>query len=360
MDRDISLRVFLARARTRGLPNTVRVLRFSLLQFLRCSTPRKLANFALAKVQKWLRRDRLISMPYRYFIDPLNVCNLRCPLCPTGRGELRRPRGKMSLEDFKRIMDQIAPYAYSVELYNWGEPFLHPQIFEMIRYASERKISVQLSSNLNYFDEEMAEQAVASDLARLLVSVDGATQETYEKYRRGGRLEVVLRNLRLLVEAKRRAGSFTPFITLRTLINRYNEHELDQLRQLAADLGVDSFSTGPIFVNTRDRRQVEEWLPEDERLSYYDYSVEHLENIWHCADLWENLTINWDGGIAPCCWLQDPVHDFDNAFTKPLREIWNGNVYVSSRRVFSLGGSRKGPVQTICTRCKGHPEYLIY
>jgi len=266
----------------------------------------------------------------------------------------------MNLEDFKRIVDQIAPYAYYVELYNWGEPFLHPQIFDMIRYASERKISVQLSSNLNYFSEEMAEQAVASGLTRLLVSVDGATQETYEKYRCGGRLEVVLHNLRLLVKAKCQAGSSTPFITLRTLINRYNEHELDQVRQLAVDLGVDSFSTGPIFVNTSDREQVEEWLPEDEHLSYYDYSAEHLENVWPCADLWESCTINWDGGIAPCCWLQDSSYDFDNAFTKPLREIWNGEFYVSSRRVFSLGGPREGPVQTICTRCKGRPEYLIY
>jgi MoaA/NifB/PqqE/SkfB family radical SAM enzyme len=360
MFRGINLRVFLARARTRGLANTVRVLRFSLLQFLRCSTPRKLANLVLAKVQKWLRRDRLISMPYRYYIDPLNVCNLRCPLCPTGRGELQRPRGKMSLEDFKRLIDQIAPYAYSVELYNWGEPFLHSQIFDMIRYASERKISVQLSSNLNYFSEEMAKQAVTSGLARLLVSVDGATQETYERYRRGGRLEVVIRNLRLLVEAKHRADSSTPFITFRTLINRYNEHEIDQLRHMAADLEVDSFSTGPIFVNTRNKEQVEEWLPEDERLSYYDYSAEHLENVWHCADLWESFTINWDGGIAPCCWLQDPAHDFDNAFTKPLQEIWNGEAYVSSRRVFSLGGPREGSRQTICTRCKGRPEYLIY
>jgi len=354
----LRLRLILARVRTRGLPG--KVLGFSLLQFLRCSTPRKLTNFALAKVQKWLRRDRLISMPYRYFIDPMNVCNLRCPLCPTGRGELRRVQGRMNLEDFKRIVDQIVPYAYSVELYNWGEPFLHPQIFDMIRYARERRISVQLSSNLNYFSEEMAKQVVASGLTRLLVCVDGVTQETYEKYRRGGRLEVVLRNLHLLVEAKRWADSSTPFITLRTLINRYNEHELDQLRQLAADVGVNSFSTGPIYINTRDREQVEEWLPEDERLSYYDYSAEHLENVWRCAVLWESCTINWDGSIAPCCWLQDPAHDFDNAFTKPLREIWNGQAYVSSRRAFSFGGPRKGPVQTICTRCKGRPEYLIY
>ena len=186
----LRLRMILARVRTRGLPG--KVLRFNLLQFLRCSTPRKFANFVLSKVQKWLRRDCLISMPYRYYIDPTNLCNLRCPLCPTGRMELQRPRGRMNLEDFKRIVDQIAPYAYYVELYNWGEPFLHPQIFDMIRYASERKISVQLSSNLNYFNEEMAEQAVASGLTRLLVSVDGATQETYEKYRCGGRLEVVL------------------------------------------------------------------------------------------------------------------------------------------------------------------------
>lgn len=347
-----------ARSLNRGLKNTLRVNRFWLSQFVEHSTPRKVLNAFLAKSQKYLKRDKVRGMPYRYTIDPLNVCNLRCPLCPTGLGTLGRKSGKMELEKFQGIIDQIEPYAYLAELYNWGEPFLHPQIFEMIRYASERKISVRMSSNLNRFNAEMARQTVESGLDALTVSVDGATQETYEKYRRKGNLENVLDNIRLLVEEKRRQGSSKPFIVFRMLINRYNEHEIADMRQIAEGLGVDAFNTGTTYVDTNDRAQVEEWLPTVEELSYYDYSAEKIENVWHCSDLWESVTINWDGGLAPCCWLHDQNNDLDNVFERPLKDIWNGDAYISSRRVFAFGGPKDGPVETICTVCKGRPQYL--
>jgi MoaA/NifB/PqqE/SkfB family radical SAM enzyme len=351
-------RLLKARTKNRGLRNTWRLAAFQIHQFLDHSTPLKVANMMAAKIQKLLRRDKVWGMPYRYNIDPTNVCNLRCPLCPTGLGVLGRERGLMDLASFKKLIDQIAPYAYLVELYNWGEPFLHPQIFEMIQYASLKRIGVRLSSNLNRYNREMAYKTVASGLDAIIVSIDGATQETYEKYRRGGKLERVLNNVRLLVEAKNEAGSRLPFITLRMLINRYNESEIDQVRALAIELGVDAFTTGTLFVDTTDKKQIDEWLPVNGELSYYDYSAEKLETIWHCADLWESMTINWDGGLAPCCFLHKKVHDYENAFNRSLKDIWNGDAYISSRRVFSLGGSKRGPVNTICTTCKGRPLYL--
>jgi MoaA/NifB/PqqE/SkfB family radical SAM enzyme len=318
----------------------------------------KVVNVVAAKAQKWLKREKVWGMPYRYTIDPLNVCNLRCPLCPTGLGTLGRERGKMTPEQFYGLIDQVAPYAYSVEMYNWGEPFLHPQIFEMIKYASSKRIAVRLSSNMNRFSPEMAMKAVQSGLDAVLVSVDGATQEVYEKYRRGGNLERVLENVRMLVDAKKKAGSRTPFITLRMLVNKYNEDQIESMRQIADDLDVDAFTLGTTFVDTTDPKQIEEWLPKDEALSYYDYSSEKLENVWHCADLWESVTINWDGGLAPCCWLHEKGHDYENVYDRPLKEIWNGEAYVSSRRVFAFGGPKDGPVETICTVCKGRPLYL--
>jgi MoaA/NifB/PqqE/SkfB family radical SAM enzyme len=351
-------RVVTARSLTRGAHYSLRLATYHIRLFIQHITPLKLVNMLGAKAQKWLKRDRVWGMPYRYVIDPLNICNLRCPLCPTGLGILARERGRMSLENFKALIDQIIPYAYLVELYNLGEPFLHPQIFEMIAYASSKRIALRLSTNLNRFNREMAEKTVASGLDAMIVSVDGATQEIYEKYRRGGNLERVLSNIRLLVEEKRKAGSRTPFITLRMLVNRYNEGEINALREIASELDVDAFTIGTLFVDTTDRGQVEEWLPRREELSFYDYSAEKLENVWHCADLWESVTINWDGGLAPCCWLHQKKHDYENAFDRPLKAIWNGDAYVSSRRVFAFGGSKPGPVTTICTVCKGRPLFL--
>jgi len=351
-------RLILSRFSSRGWMYSIRVLFFYVRLLVVYSTPQKIINAAGCKIQKWMRRDMVWGMPYRYTIDPLNICNLHCPLCPTGLGILGREKGKMSLDNFKALIDQIASYAYIVEMYNWGEPFLHGDIFDMIHYAHSRKMAVRLSTNLNRFNQEMAIETIKSGLDAINISVDGVTQETYERYRRGGKLSKVIDNIKTLVEEKENAKSHTPFITLRMLVNRYNEHEISRMRELAKILKVDAFSIGTTFVDTTNGDQVKEWLPLSEAYSSYDYSSDQPENVWHCADLWESVTINWDGGLAPCCWLHQKGHDFENAFDHPIKIIWNGDAYQSSRRVFAFRGPKEGTISTICTRCKGKPLYL--
>jgi MoaA/NifB/PqqE/SkfB family radical SAM enzyme len=302
----------------------------------------------------------MVGMPISYFIDPINVCNLRCPLCPTGRREQARRAGRMALEDLQRVIDEVAPFAYRLELYNWGEPLFHPNIFDMIEYASQRRISVGLSSNLNHMDAGMARRLVESGLSQLVVSIDGATQETYSAYRRQGDLSKVLKNLQLLLEFKRTLNSSSPFIIWRMLVGKHNEHEVEMVRDMAYSTEVDSFSIGALYVNTNDPEQVDQWLPTDTTYSPYNQSSGKLENTWSCHELWESMVINWDGGVAPCCWLHDPQHDFASVATQSVREIWNSPSYVSARRV--IGRRRKSPddVPTICHRCRGHPDYLEY
>lgn len=353
-----NLRLLVARTRNRGLSNSVRLLRYHAHHFVRYNTFPKMINLVAVKSQKWLKFDRVKGMPYRYNIDPSNICNLKCPVCPTGLGTIGRERGRIDFDNYKKIVDQISRYAYVLELYNWGEPFLHPLIFDMIDYAHQKRVSVRLSSNMNYFSQKMAARAVSSGLDRLLVSIDGSTQEVYEKYRRGGKLTRVLENVQLLAEEKRRQKSPYPFILVRMLVNRYNEAQVDDMRRIAHEIGADAFSTGGFFIDTTDPAQIQEWLPTDEAQSFYDYSAEKKENVWHCSDLWESMTINWEGGVAPCCWLHQKKNDFENALEKPIAEIWNGEAYISSRRVFALGGSKEGPRKTICSVCKGRPLYL--
>lgn len=346
----------LRRIKCCGLYGTVRKTQFFLLQFLRNSTPQKMINFGLAKIGKTLRWDRVRNMPYRYTIDPINLCNLRCPLCPTGLGILKRPRGRMRLEDFKRLIDEIAPWAYLVDLYNWGEPFLHPDIFEMIRYACESRIVVRLSSNLNHFDRQMAIQTVQSGLHCIVVSIDGATEETYQRYRRHGSLEVVLRNLRYLAEARKSCDADKPLIIVRMLVNRYNEKEIQTLRQMVLGVGADLFAVGDLFIDTFSAEQRKEWLPANPVYSSYQYT--NIQNTWHCSDLWESMTVNWDGGVVPCCWIHNAAYDFGNVFESSVYDIWNGDSYVTARRSLS----HKNPIanfrKVICTECQGHPHYL--
>lgn len=352
------LRLLRGRTSKRGFQNNLILAKHYLENFFEHTTPLKFANMLGAKAQKWLKRDHVLGMPYIYTIDPINVCNLRCPLCPTGLGILGRKRGKLSFANYTNIIDQVARYAYKVYLYNWGEPFLHPEIFEIIKYASSRKIEVHLSSNMNHFSEEMARKTVESGLDTVLVSIDGASQEVYEKYRRKGKLDQVLQNVRLLVQEKRKAKSSKPFITMRMLVNRYNENEIEEMRALVHELGADVFTVGALYVDTNNQEQVKEWLPSDQKYSTYNYSSSQIRNVWHCSDLWEGMTINWDGGVAPCCWLHDEKNDFSNAFQHQIKDLWNGEAYVSSRRVFAFGGAKSGPVETICTKCKGKPLYL--
>jgi radical SAM protein with 4Fe4S-binding SPASM domain len=350
-------------------PEKLRVYGFHLGELVRCTTPRKLANLIVLKVQRWLKHERMAAMPAYYFIDPINICNLRCPLCPTGLGTLARPRGRIALDDLKRIVDEIAPYAYRVELYNWGEPLLHPEIVEIIEYASQRRISVRLSSNLNQLDADLAQRLVKSGLSQLIVSIDGATQESYAAYRQRGQLDRVLSNLALLLNTRRELKLRTPFIIWRMMVGRHNEHEVDTVRKMAHTMGVDSFSTGALFIDTENPEQAEQWLPRDPTYSAYDYGKEkpresgtayQLENTWNCHDLWESMVVNWDGGVAPCCWLHDARFDFGNVSQQTVREVWNGSSYVSARRAMGRRPRRPDDTPTICHRCGGHPHYMAY
>lgn len=348
----------LARSRLIGWQNAFRMAYYHTWLVWRYSTPRKVWNVIMARLQRRRRASTVRAMPYRYYIDPTNICILHCPLCATGLGMLGRTKGMIRYEDYTRIVDQVAPYAYVLELYNWGEPFLHPRIFDIIGYAHKKRISVRLSSNLNRFDRQAAAQTVACGLDRLIVSVDGASQAIYEQYRRGGDLQRVSEHLQWLVEEKRRQRSATPFILVRMLVTRKNEQEIAAVRQLARELGADGFTTAPILVDTQDAALAREWLPSEAALSVYDYGAQQIENTWACDDLWEAMTINWDGGVAPCCWVHQQCHDLDNVLDKSIAEVWNGPAYLSARRTFSRQGPLSDDVPTICNRCRGRPLYL--
>jgi MoaA/NifB/PqqE/SkfB family radical SAM enzyme len=322
------------------------------------NTPSKMGNWILARIGRFLRLARLKSLPYQFTVDPaVGICNLKCPMCVTGLDFFVRRPELMNFDDFQKFVGKVEHYAYRINFYNWGEPFLNPHIFDMIRYAHEHRIFVQASSNMISFDQDMAQQAVLSGLDSLLVPLDGSTQETYEVFRRGSELAAVIEQTRLLEAVKKRLGSPYPVVTMRMIISRFNEHQVDDARRIACDLGVHFETVSIILLNPDDPAQAKTWLPQDEAKSHYNYT--RLENVHPCDELWISMTIYPGGGVSPCCWPCPQQLDFGNLRDHPLANIWNNDTYLISRRLFSRWRVRQAPEMTICVPCQGRPVFPI-
>jgi len=325
--------------------------------FSKYNSIKKLNNLLLLIFELRQRRTRLKSFPIVLLVDPTNICNLHCPLCPTGKGELGRPKGKMRFCEFKDIIDQIGEYLYEVNLYNWGEPLLNSDIFPMINYAHEHNIFTSVSTNLTYLPEKNAEALVRSKLDYLIVCIDGLDSETYSKYRVGGNFEEVTENLKRLVDWKRRLRSQSPLIDFQFLLFKHNQHQTDKVHQFAKALGANRVSikkgqlmAADLTIDPRTNNRDSDWVVQGKK--YDKYSKGILRGKKACDFLWYSLVINHDGGVSPCCYTYKQDDDFGNFLTQgsSLREIWNNSKFEAARSIFRE--HRFGSAQDIvCNNC---------
>ncbi len=320
-------------------------------------------NRALVGLEYHLRRIRVFGRPYILFVDTMNVCNLRCPLCPTGTGMKGRRKGRMEPRVFERVLQELGPYARQLWLYNWGEPLLNPDIFDFVHRAARRGIRTKLSSNMNLFNKEMAEQMVRSGLGDLIISLDGVHPQTYETYRVGGDFEQVKANVRLLSETKEALRSDRPRTILQFIVFKHNEHEVPAIKELATELGVDDVEVfggdiggeghTPYTGRAETREMAEKWLSRNpEHRGYWDYfSEDGYLNPSHCWFLWRAAIVNWDGSVSPCCNVYRESDDFGNIMEQPFRQIWNNTQFRSARALFASGNGAQG-TRTVCSTCK--------
>ena len=272
----------------------------------------------------------------------------------------------MSMEVFTRIIDQLYPYVWHLNLFYLGEPLLCENLPAMISYARKHKIRVYVSSNLNILDKQMAESLIESRLDHLIVSLDATSQESYEKYRIGGNYQTVVDNIVLLTEMKKHKESLLPRIQIQFVVFKHNEAEIPGIKELAKKLGVDLYirqgalgGLGQSPPLTKDRELAAKWLsPNKEFRKEYDYfsNSPSLKN-GTCVYLWKAATINWDGSVFPCCWIYENEHKFGNIMEEAFKTIWNNELFRSSRSLFkpnkkSFSKSQNNHKQTICYKCK--------
>jgi radical SAM protein with 4Fe4S-binding SPASM domain len=316
-----------------------------LYYFVCCGSIKKIYNYILNKIEKKFKRVQLKSLPVNIMIEPCNICNLKCLGCITGTKHEESIEPQMlNLEQFKKIFDQCKEYVFNISLYNWGEPFLNKDIFSIVDYATSNKCAVTVHSNFNIFDESMAEKAILSRLTHIYLAIDGATQETYGKYRKGGDLSRVFKNIEMLVHKKKENRSIFPLLTWRYLIFPHNFHEIELARRKSKQLNIDAFEVSYANLDNIATFGVEK---------RYDLITGNIvtHNNKFCNSLWDTVIIYPDGSVIPCCQSFRKKDIFGNLNGSSIREVWNNKEFVTVRKIISTKKIRKD-IRHPCCECK--------
>jgi len=319
----------------------------------------------------------MTELPGFVQIEPVGQCNLRCRMCPIqfrGDGAPGQPRAYMDFDVYCRLVDQF-PTMTELQLQGLGEPLLHPQFFDMVRYAAQRGIMVSTNTNLTVMTEAGAEECVKSGLHTMHVSLDGATAQTYQTIRIRSRFERVLRNLRRVVDARQRLRSELPHLRIVAVVMRENLKELPELVRLAHTEGVDTVfvqhlchdfgeSSLPAqyqpmrsFIDSQtllheDPQRVEHYFNAAREMAREMKVTLRLPNLRprsHPPDMsgrqrcdwpWRGSYISYDGKAMPCCMVATPdrIH-FGDMAKEGVAQVWSNAQYTSFRAQLESTGS---------------------
>jgi len=324
------------------------------LNFLSKLTLAKLINLTKLVssfyLTKWKKQPMQWGTPMTLSMEPTTACNLRCPECPSGLRSFSRPTGNLKADFFRNTIDQIADKLIYLIFYFQGEPYINPDFLKMVAYAHERGLYTITSTNGHFLTDANCQETINSGLDRIIISLDGTTQETYESYRKEGSLEKVLEGTRNLMKWKKKMKSSTPHVVLQFLVVRPNEHQIPELYKLAEELGIKDvkLKTAQIY----DYEQGNPLIPTQEKYSRYaeqadgSYAVKN-DLLDHCWKLWHACVITWDGLVVPCCFDKDATHRLGNLKQRDFLDIWQGTPYQTFRSRLLQGRDQID----ICTNC---------
>ena len=305
-------------------------------------------RFHMKRLKEWVSGHRSIR------IDASTVCQLRCPICPTADGSNRRGVigwGFLKFEDFKRTIEANTGVR-KVELSNWGEIFLNPQIKDIVRFAHERKITLSASngSNFNTVDDETIESLVKYGFSFLSISIDGASNETYQIYRREGNFDTVVGNIKKINYYKKQYHTDLPRLRWQFVVFGHNEHDIESARRKAGELGMEFYpklNYDPVYSPVQDIEAVRmaSGLRYVSRQEFRQ--KKNREYVVPCKQLWFSPQINWDGKLLGCC--MNVWSDFGNVFDAGLETCLKSERYVYTKKL--LRGKVKAREDIPCTKC---------
>jgi len=284
-------------------------------------------------------------------IEPTTACQLKCPHCPTGRGELSRPNGRLTLERFRLLYDNITPAPTLLQLWNQGEPLVNSDTPGIIRHATQAGTRVIMSTNVEPLAKtRIAEAVVRSGLHTCILSLDGASAESHVQYRVGGKWEKVETGVRNVAEIKSKLNLHFPILSWQFLLFKHNLHERDEALSLAKEWGVNEVVFKTAQLEAFDKAEGEKWLPSDPKLRRYvlkdgAWVLKRMKRPF-CARIYGSAVVQWDGTVVPCCFDKDGDFILGNAIDDGFTTIWGSPEYREFRQRI-LTGNRPD----MCANC---------
>lgn len=326
---------------------------YFLIMYVKYATPKKITNWIYNWIEFQLKVERIKSVPRSVFIDISNVCNLRCPLCPTGKTS-PQTKAISTFEQFKKYFDPVKEYLFVINLHNWGEPFLCKDIFKIVNYCHENNVGVIIHSNLNIVTDEMIGNIVSSKIDYIHVSADGVTQENYEFYRKNGDINNVLNIVKKIHDTKKAEKSFFPILNWGFLVNNQNKDEVIIAKKIFKEKGFQLIS---VHLLHNISEHIHEYYKFDE--NYYQKYVANVvtreelaqdSSKIHCPFLWSGIVINPSDTFAPCLLVYKDKDMFEKIEQQTMSDLYNSEIMIESRKIFTIPGYRP-KVKTPCSPC---------
>ena len=324
-----------------------------ILNFINKLTIRKIVNIVKTECSYWIsviiKQPIVWGMPHSFSIEPTSLCNLHCPECPTGKGEILRKNIDIIPELYKSIIGQIADTTTYLMLYLQGEPFLNKSIFDMIQLADQKNIYTCISTNGHFLNEENARKTVESGLDRIIISLDGTTPEVYRKYRVKGNFHEVINGIKNLAEAKQQLKSTTPYIILQFIVFKHNQHQVKDFKMLGKSPGINKtkLKTAQLY----DFENGHEMLTDLVSFARYRKAGEKyaVKGKMHnrCKRIWTIGAVTTDGNMTPCCYDKNATYSMGKLSTNSVKDLWKSSSFMKYR--FNLLQNRKAI--DICSNC---------
>lgn len=297
----------------------------------------------------------VLGKPNGIMIEPYSNCNYNCPLCPSGLRILKRNKVKMTFEEFKRNLGLLRYTTEYITLFNFGEPLLNNELSKMIEYCNKYNISTQISTNGMLLTEERAKELINAGLDRIIFSIDTYDAEIYPRYRVNGDFNVVVENIKKMVEMKNTMNSSIIIVAQYMLMNE-NE-DMSKMKEHGYSLGVDEvlIKTVGIGNSIQNYEEAKKFLPKNTSLSRYEKDTTKSKlNKYKCEYVWKRMVVCSDSTCLPCCRDQRVDYVLGTCDKRTnLSKIWNNRKYREFRR------KTLEDIKSInmCDRC---PEVLKY
>lgn len=330
------------------------IYRADSINFISKLTPRRIWNavkvISSYYLTKWLKKPIQWGMPFTISFEPTTACNLRCPECPSGLRAFSRETGNLKADFFRQTIDQQYKDLMYLIFYFQGEPYINPNFLDMVKYANDKGIYTITSTNGHFLNDDNARKTIESGLDRMIISVDGTTQNVYEQYRKAGKLDNVLQGARNMVKWKKKMNSKTPHLIFQFLVVKPNEHQIPEIYKLAEEIGIDEvkLKTAQVY----DYENGNPLIPEQEEYARYKkqpdgtWKVKHAL-VNHCWKLWHSCVITWDGLVVPCCFDKDATHRLGDLKKMDMQAVWHSEAYQHFRTQLLQGRDQID----ICTNC---------